>query len=151
MIKLYIDTNIVIDTIDHSRIPEWKYSEDIINLSAFPDFFRLYISMKSIADISYVGGKIVGKVPVKATLKQIMKDCTVIPLESINMYEGLKSDCPDFEDALQISCAESKDCSFIITRDKKHFGAYTDIPVYTPKEFITKLKAVSSTSSTSCT
>lgn len=60
-------------------------------------------------------------------------------------YNALKSDCPDFEDALQIYCADDGNCDVIVTRDKKHFDAYTDIPVYTPKEFIKKL-----TPSTSC-
>ena len=70
MIKLFIDTNVVIDTMDHARTPERKCSEDVINLSAFKDYFRLCISMKSIADISYLGCKLVGKERIKPVLKQ---------------------------------------------------------------------------------
>ena len=151
MIKLFVDTNVVLDTIDHNRTPEWASSEAIMDLVKQSDYFRLCISMKSIADISYVGGKLKGKNIIKAILKSFLRNVIILPLEDISLYDALNTSCPDFEDALQISCAESKDCSYIITRDKKHFGAYTDIPVYTPKEFITKLKAVSSTSSTSCT
>ena len=147
VIKLFIDTNVVIDTMDHARTPEWNCSEDIINLSAFKDYFRLCISMKSIADISYLGCKLVGKERIIPVLKQLMNDCKIIPLEEIMLYEGLKSACPDFEDAMQISCAESVDCNYIITRNKKDFGAYTDIPVYTPKEFLKKI----TTPSVSCT
>ena len=146
VIKLFIDTNVVIDTMDHARTPEWKSSEDVINLSAFKDYFRLCISMKSISDISYLGCKLVGKERIKPVLKQLMNDCKIIPLEEIMLYECLKSTCPDFEDALQISCAESVDCNYIITRNKKDFGAYTDIPVYTPKEFLKKI----TTPSVSC-
>ena len=146
VIKLFIDTNVVIDTMDHARTPEWKSSEDVINLSAFKDYFQLCISMKSISDISYLGCKLVGKERIIPVLKQLMNDCKIIPLEVIMLYEGLKSACPDFEDAIQISCAESVDCNYIITRNKKHFSAYTDIPVYTPKEFLKKI----TTPSTSC-
>ena len=151
MIKLFVDTNVVLDTIDHNRTPDWESSEAIMDLAKQSDYFRLCISMKSIADISYVGGKLEGKDIIKAILKSFLRNGIILPLDDIALYDALNSTCPDFEDALQISCAESADCNFIITRDKKHFGAYTDIPVYTPKEFITKLKAVSSTSSTSCT
>ena len=151
MIKLFVDTNVVLDTIDHNRTPDWESSEAIMDLAKQSDYFRLCISMKSIADISYVGGKLEGKDIIKAILKSFLRNGIILPLDDIALYDALNSTCPDFEDAMQISCAESKDCSFIITRDKKHFGTYTDIPVYTPKEFITKLKAVSSTSSTSCT
>ena len=56
-------------------------------------------------------------------------------------YDALRSDNPDFEDALQISCADYGNCDVIVTRDTKHFDAYTDIPVYTPKEFLDKLQA----------
>ena len=88
-----------------------------------------------------------GKERIIPLLKQLMNDCKIITLEEIMLYEGLKSACPDFEDAMQISCAESVDCNYIITRNKKDFGAYTDIPVYTPKEFLKKI----TTPSTSCT
>ena len=151
MIKLFVDTNVVLDTIDHNRTPEWASSEAIMDLVKQSDYFRLCISMKSIADISYVGGKLERQDIIRTILKNFLRNAIILSLDDIALHDALNSTCPDFEDALQISCAESKDCSYIITRDKKHFGAYTDIPVYTPKEFITKLKAVSSTSSTSCT
>jgi hypothetical protein len=100
------------------------------------------MSIKSVADISYVGGKIVGRTVVKTTLKKMLNDCKIISLEDISLYEALNSPCPDFEDALQIYCAETACCDYIITRNKKHFSGYTDIPVYSPKEFMQKLKAV---------
>ena len=136
MIKLFIDTNVVIDTMDHARTPEWKCSEDVINLSAFKDYFRLCISMKSIADISYLGCKLVGKERIKPVLKQLMNDCKIIPLEEIMLYECLKSTCPDFEDAMQISCADLGDCDCIITNNTRHFRGFAPMPVFTPEEFL---------------
>ena len=141
MIKLFIDTNVVLDTIEHSRTPDWAASEGIMDLAGEDEYFRLCLSMKSIADISYVGGKMEGRDKIKTMLKSIWRNIIILPLDEMAFHDALKSSCPDFEDALQISCAETEDCSFIITRDKKHFGAYTDIPVYTPKEFLDKLQA----------
>ena len=55
------------------------------------------------------------------------------------LYDALRSDCPDFEDALQIACAEADNCDFILTSNIRHFQRYTRIPVYTPAEFLEKL------------
>lgn len=150
MIKLFIDTNVVLDTIEHNRTPDWAASEETMDLAGESEYFKLCLSMKSIADISYVGGKMEGKDKIKTMLRNIWRDIIILPLDDMALYDALESTCPDFEDALQISCAESGDCNYIVTRNKKHFGAYTDIPVYTPKEFIAKLKAASTTPSTSC-
>ena len=145
MIKLFIDTNVVLDTIDHNRTPDWESSEETMDLAGESEYFRLCLSMKSIADISYIGAKMEGKDKIKAMLGSIWRDIKILPLDDMALYDALKSPCPDFEDALQISCAETEDCHYIVTRNKKHFDAYTDIPVYTPKEFMWKLKANSAT------
>ena len=141
MIKLFVDTNVFLDTLDHSRTPDWSYSRDILDLSGYKDYFKICTSMKSIADLAYIGGKMNGKDKIKSTLKTILNDCRLLPLEDIMLYEGLKMKCLDLEDAMQISCAGSGCCDFIITRDKKHYDNYSDIPVYSPKEFIKKLQA----------
>ena len=49
--------------------------------------------------------------------------------------QALEIDGPDFEDTLQYVAAKEKKCDYIITRDKKGFSN-SDIPVYSPKEFL---------------
>lgn len=143
MIKLFVDTNVFLDTLDHGRTSDWHYSQDILDLSGYRDLFHICISMKSIADISYVGGRMSGKEQIKTVLRVILHECKVLPFEDIMLYEGLKMNCPDLEDAMQISCAGYGCCDYIITRDKKHYDNYSDIPVYSPKEFIEKLQFTS--------
>ena len=56
------------------------------------------------------------------------------------MRKSLKSSHKDFEDAIQITSAQSihnMDC--IVTRDLKDFKN-SEIKVFTPDEFLTKLK-----------
>ena len=43
---------------------------------------------------------------------------------------------PDFEDSLQIMCAEEKLCDVIVTDNAGHFRDFTDIPVLTPADFL---------------
>lgn len=41
----------------------------------------------------------------------------------------------DFEDSVQYSVAKKANCKCIVTRNKKDYK-FSDIPVYTPTEFI---------------
>ena len=67
-------------------------------------------------------------------------DCFVIlPDSDMDVYSGIRSDNPDFEDAMQLCCADAGRVDAIITNNKKHFAPYTDIPVYTPDEFLAML------------
>lgn len=47
----------------------------------------------------------------------------------------MEIDAKDFEDALQYETAIGGNCECIITRNKKDFY-FSQIPVYTPEEFI---------------
>ena len=57
----------------------------------------------------------------------------------MEILRALKSDCPDFEDALQIACAESNTVNILVTNNKKDFERFTDLPVYTSKEFVMRI------------
>ena len=147
MIKLFVDTNVILDTVEPSRIATSGESTRIMQLVALQDHIRLCISMQSIGDVAYLGRKRVGKEGIKLKIREYMNRCKILPMNDMILYEALKLDCPDFEDALQIYCADHNCCDYIITNNKKHFSGYTDIPVYTPKEFLKKI----TTPSVSCT
>lgn len=44
------------------------------------------------------------------------------------------SDVPDYEDAVQLSCAVSEECEAIVTSEHK-FKSFTSIPTFTVEEF----------------
>ncbi len=139
MMKVFLDTNIVLDTM-------LTYREDTVYSSLILGFnrvFNLCISVHSFPDVSYITRKDLTTESRKRRFNYFFDHCTVLPLTSSDLSNALKSSCPDFEDALQISCAEEGLCDIIVTGNKKHFAAYTDIPVYTPKEFLDKLEAAS--------
>jgi hypothetical protein len=57
----------------------------------------------------------------------------------MDIADAMESDCPDFEDAMQNAAAETE-CDVIVTGNKKHFEPYTALPVFTPAEFLGKLR-----------
>lgn len=136
--KIFLDTNVVLDTI----LPERKFRQasiQVMNLVENPDY-RLCISSLSIANIWYIGRKYIGKEGLSARVKMMLDRWKILPLGDIDVWQALRSSCPDFEDALQISCAEGY-CDVIVTADKKHFESCTAVPVFTPEEFIGQLRA----------
>ena len=142
--KIFLDTNVLLDL----YFPERGGMEEVATIIDIPrhdDHTRVYFSILSVANTAYSLRKRVGKEASTKCLKELFKAVNTLPMNDMCYYDALRSDNPDFEDALQIACADYGNCDVIITRDLKHFGPYTDIPVYTPKEFIKKL-----TPSTSC-
>lgn len=135
--KLFLDTNVVLDTMVHGRESS-AFSSLILG---FDSIFDLCISVQSFPDIVYITRNEFDTATNRRKFKIFLEHCSILTLNDSNLSEAVSSVCPNFEDALQISCAAESNCDAIITSNKKHFDAYTDIPVYTPKEFLDKLQA----------
>lgn len=75
-----------------------------------------------------------------ANIKYLFETCKILQMNDFQVYQALKNQTPDFEDALQIACADLEVCDFIITNNKKHFEGFTYIPVFTPDEFIERVQ-----------
>ena len=132
--KIFLDTNILLDLVQ-----ERVGAEDarrIIGISRENAWTRLYVSYLSMANIAYILRKS-GTEAIKSCLSAICKLCEVLPMNDMQLLTAVRNcDCPVFEDALQIMCAEEKGCELIITSNISHFRPYTDIPVLSPAEFL---------------
>lgn len=137
MIKVFLDTNVVLDALVPGR-PYEDYSRGIVGIGGGD--YRLCVSSLSVATLHYVAKKHVPTGQLMTFLKMILDRWKILPLGDIDVWQALRSSCPDFEDALQISCAEGY-CDVIVTADKKHFESCTAVPVFTPEEFIGQLRA----------
>lgn len=63
----------------------------------------------------------------------------VLSIDEETLKKGLRSKHKDFEDALQIICAESVvDIDFIVTRNSKDFKE-SNVQVLSPEELVLKL------------
>ena len=134
--KIYLDTNILLDLVlDRAGADAARM---IVAISRENAWLRLYASYLSMANIAYILRKN-GMDAVKSCLSGLYKFCEVLPMNDVQLMTAVRNcDCPDFEDALQIMCAEEKGCDVIITANTAHFRNYTDIPVLSPAEFLAK-------------
>lgn len=135
--RLFIDTNVVMDAIIPGRSGRQEALE-VISLHKNLEF-RLRIMSLSVANIAYIARKYISKAETIEYINQIYKEWKIVPLTDMDIRDAMQSACPDFEDALQISAAEMES-DVIVTGNKKHFAPYTALPVYTPAEFLAKLR-----------
>ena len=131
--RVFFDTNVIMDTLIGGR-PSSEASLRIAELMK-QDEIRISISALSIADAVYSCRKHFDHQTILSHVDTLRHRWRVLSLNEYNIYDALHSECPDFEDALQISMAEG-DCDVIVTNNTKHFKGYTALEVCTPQEFL---------------
>ena len=136
--RVFLDTNVILDALIPGRQHE-EFSKRIVNIGNI-DPFRFSISALSLANIAYIMRKMNTLNEVKQSINVMRNTWRVLSLDEYNIHDALRSDCPDFEDALQISIAE-EDCDVIVTNNTKHFKGYTALEVCTPEEFLANISA----------
>ena len=135
--RLYLDTNVLLDLYFPGRGGK-DLAKRVIDIGTKP-FSVNRLSSLSLANIAYVLRKTISREETKKCIQEINSVCSILDLGSMDILRAIRSSCPDFEDALQIACAEGQ-CDVIITNDKKHFEGHTWLPVYTPQEFLDDLE-----------
>ena len=136
--KLYFDTNIVIDILKR-REPYYENSNAIF-LSAANEKIDGIISVSAITDIFYILKK--DYKDIKTTPISIIFDILEIikPVDVLvcDIYSAAALEFFDFEDAVVAAVAQREKADYIITRNKGDF-LKSVIPAITPDEFINKI------------
>ena len=138
--RVFLDTNVILDTIVPGR-PCEVASKTVVNLGTTTPI-RFSVSALSIANVAYTARKMYSKNGIRKMVDNLRYTWRVLELSDFQIYSALKSDCPDFEDAMQIACAED-DSDVIVTNNVKHFNGYTALEVLTPQEFLDKISRCS--------
>lgn len=136
MKQVFLDTNILMDILAN-RQPFYKSSSEIYKLGLSKKIL-LYTSSNTIITLHYLMRKFIEEDKIRMALDEITNAVTIIPVDITIIKKSLKSSHKDFEDAIQITAAQSintMDC--IITRDLKDYK-FSEINVYTPDEFLNK-------------
>jgi len=137
MKQVFLDTNILMDILAN-RQPFYKSSSEIYKLGLSKKIL-LYTSSNTIITLHYLMRKFIEEDKIRMALDEITNAVTIIPVDITIIKKSLKSNHKDFEDAIQITAAQSintMDC--IITRDLKDYK-FSEINVYTPDEFLNKI------------
>ncbi|TRX22897.1 type II toxin-antitoxin system VapC family toxin [Flavobacterium franklandianum] len=135
---IFLDTNILVDIVAN-RFP---FSKNAISIFDYCQRHKItmYSSSHSIATMHYIAKRVVDEKELRSIIEDLLDTISIIAVTESILKKSLKSSHKDFEDAIQITAAQSintMDC--IITRDLKDFK-FSEIKVFTPDEFLTKLK-----------
>lgn len=136
--RVLVDTNILIDFL---CMREDFYDEaEKVFVWGLKNKIRILIT-----DISYINALYVGKrygysvESLKSSLYKIAKFSELAIIDNDIVKESLLSEWNDVEDATQYYAAISNMADCILTRNSNDFKMST-IPVYSPKEFISKIE-----------
>ena len=139
MIKIFLDTNILVDLIA-DRKPFSKHAIEIFK-STEKNKTKLFTSSHSIATAHYLLKKYLEEKELRKIIFNLLEFLSVIPVDVNVLKNALQSNHKDFEDAVQILCASTiKGIDCIVTRNKKDFKT-SEISVLTPDEICLKLNS----------
>jgi len=134
MIKLFLDTNILIDLLA-DRQPFSKYAAELLSASENKQA-ELYTSSHSIATTYYILNKQIDHKSLKVFLDDLMDFIYPISIDYLILKKAVKSNIKDFEDAIQILAAASiANLDAIVTRNPKDFKN-ADILVLSPEKAV---------------
>ena len=135
MMKVFLDTNIVIDLLD-KREPFYIDAVELFTL-AYKKEITLFVSPMTYATASYLLRKH-GKEGMRKLLGNFRLLSQITTADEKVVDAALASSFEDYEDALQYYSALTRNVDVIVTRNKKDFTS-ANIPILLPKELLEQL------------
>lgn len=129
MTKVFLDTNVILDSVIPSRD---NYIPANIVLSACDEgMIKGCVSVLTVANVAYIlkRGRAVNVMV--NLLRETFEGIDILPMDNSQVQSAYVVDAPDFEDVLQYECAKSAGCSLIVTSNVKHFKFCKGIEVVT--------------------
>lgn len=133
-----IDTCVVIDVLQN-REPFSKAALDVFLAVSNRKVVGI-LTAKSILDIYYIIRRSLhSEAETRAAVNKLLMLFDVADTFAADVRMAVSSETNDYEDAVMIETAKRIGADCIVTRNTRDYSA-SDIPVFTPEEFIDKLK-----------
>lgn len=135
--RVFLDTNVILDLLGERE----KFYEAAAKIVTLAEKEKIYIvvSALSYSTVFYILSKYEKREQVKQKIHKLKIIAETSDLTDKIIDKALVSKFSDFEDAIQYYCAIQMNCNLIVTRNGKDFK-YSDIPVFTPVEYLNSLK-----------
>jgi predicted nucleic acid-binding protein len=134
---IFLDTNILVDIVAN-RLPFSKSAIAIFDYCQ-KENIEMYCTSHSISKVHYIAKKIVDAKELRSIIEDLLDIISIISITETTLRKSIKSSHKDFENAIQITSAQSINAmNCIVTRDLKDFKN-AEIKVFTPDEFLNTL------------
>lgn len=100
-----------------------------------PNHMRCTSPWHTLSNLFYILRRDRGSQKAVEFLRDLLSVTTVTPVGHADALRAVDLGLNDFEDALQLSAAESCRADVIVSRNKADFGKSPKIPVLAPEEF----------------
>ena len=137
MMKVFIDTNIMVDVL-LGRKEFLLQSSNIFQLADNEDV-ELYATALTFVNALYVSRIVLGKETALKKLKAFHDILKTAPMGDDELSKALLMDNKDMEDNLQYRTAVSAGCEVIVTRNVKDFPADGEVRAMLPGDFLDSL------------
>ena len=133
--RLFLDTNILIDYIDNRAGAD---DAEQIFACGFSGEVLLYASSLTFANMAYIikGKTLEEKYDALRLMAGIVE---ILPLGKQEVVSAISQPVKDFEDMLQYQCAKAAGCNYIVTNDRRHYE-FSDIPHFSSATFVEQLE-----------
>ena len=133
MMKIFLDTNIVLDFI----LKREGFAEEAATIFDLGERKKIELSLSSLSmnNIDYIVSKVASKKKSRQIVIKLMSLVDVLSVGKSTIKKAAMSEFKDFEDAIQNYCAEEGELNNIITRNLKDYKK-SNLSVQTPKEFL---------------
>lgn len=135
MDKLLIDINVVLDVVLDREVD--GSSAAVMNLID-EDKCQGLLSATSYTTIYYLTNKYLDTRKANNVIKDLLAILRVATVDEKTLTLALNEKGPDFEDNIQIVCAQLAKADYIITRNLSHFK-YSSTKALSPTEYLKKL------------
>ena len=135
--RVLLDTNVLLDSL-LQRAP-WHVEADEILRQAKPGVLDLSVVALSLANLFYIGRRIVGTEQARADVRRVALTFDVLAVDRTTILQADALPGSDFEDNIQIAAATNAALTAIVTRDPSGF-AQSPIPAWSPAELLDRLK-----------
>jgi predicted nucleic acid-binding protein len=139
--RVLLDVNVILDSM--LQRPPWHTEADAILQAAAIGQVTCLSTGLSLANIFYVGRKIVGTTAARAAVRKYLAAFPILPIDQQTLLSADALPGNDLEDNILIATAVAAALDAIITRNAADF-AHSPIPVWPPAELLKQLQIPSS-------
>ena len=136
--RVLLDTDILLDSL-LQRTPWHVESDEILRRAAAGEVDLVVVSL-TLANLFYVGRRIVGTERARSEVRRIAMTFEVLPVDRQTILEADTLPGADFEDNIQMAATKTASLEAIVTRNTQDFSAST-IPAWTPVELLGHLES----------
>lgn len=131
-----LDTNVLLDVLA-DREPWAEHSAQVLELVERRKATG-YVAAHAVTTLYYLLATHRDRTTARRNTRLLLRLLEVVPVDEDRLLQALDLPTSDFEDAVQIACAEKAGADVIVTRNASDFRG-TDLAVRSPSELLARL------------